>query len=109
VHARLLALGLQPGYAVGAVRYFAGAASGEAVAVLAAHHGALARIKLRHPGAEIPETRLPVRVVNTERERLPVTADITEDASADEVLALVSPLLTPWLAPKRTTATRRRG
>ncbi|HEY7984768.1 MAG TPA: hypothetical protein VID73_11405 [Ktedonobacterales bacterium] len=110
VHARMLALGLQPGYAVGAVRYFAGAESGEPVAVLAAHHGALARIKLRHAGAEIPATKLAVRVVNAERERLPVTADIIEDtAGADEVLALVAAVLAPALAPKRAAVTRRRG
>jgi hypothetical protein len=104
VHGRLLALGLQPGYAVGAVRYFAGAASTEPVGVLAAHHGALARIKLRHQGERIPETRLTVRVVKAER--MPVTADITEDTNVEDVLALAAAVLAPAL-PAAPTAPKR--
>jgi hypothetical protein len=107
VHARMLALGLQPGFAVGAVRYFAGAESTEPVAVLAAHHGALARIKLRHQGGPPPATRLALRVVKAERERLPVTADITEDTSADEVLALVEPVLAPFIPSRRAAGSKR--
>jgi hypothetical protein len=113
VHERMVALGLQPRYTVGAVRYFASARGPEPVAVLAAHHGALARIKLRHHGEAPPVTHLPVRVVKAERERLPVTADITEDASAADVLALVeamlAPMLAPTAAPKRGAASRKHG
>jgi hypothetical protein len=113
VHARMLGLGLRAGYAVGAVRYFAATESAEPVAVLAAHHGALARLKLRLMGEAVPATTLAVRIVNAERDSLPVTASITDDTSAEDVLALVravlGPLVSPTLAARRAAATRKRG
>ncbi|HEX9413508.1 MAG TPA: phosphotransferase [Ktedonobacterales bacterium] len=110
VHERMLQLGLHPAYSSSAVRYFADAENGEPVAVLAAHHGALARLKLR--GGEIaslPQSRVRFKLVNQKNERLRLAAEISEDASVTEIIAVVASALAPVITPKRAVATRRRG